>query len=42
LEVKKRLVGNPAAWIYLLGKGFDLFDLIPAGLAKDVSNGKAI
>jgi len=30
-------IGSPAAWLYLLGKGFDIFGLIPAGLAKDIS-----
>lgn len=31
------LIGNPAAWLYLLSRGFDLFGLIDAGLAKEVS-----
>jgi len=26
-------IGTPAVWLYLLGKGFDLFGLIDAGLA---------
>lgn len=30
-------IGTPAVWLYLLSKGFDLFDLIPAGLAKEVT-----
>lgn len=30
-------VGNPRAWLYLLSRGFDLFGLIDAGLAKEVS-----
>ena len=30
-------IGKPAAWLYLLSKGFDLFGLIDAGLAKEVS-----
>lgn len=30
-------IGHPAAWLYLLSKGFDLFGLIDAGLAEDVS-----
>lgn len=30
------LIGNPAAWLYLLSRGFDLFGLIDAGLAKEV------
>lgn len=29
-------IGNPAAWLYLLSRGFDLFGLIDAGLAKEV------
>ena len=29
-------IGNPSVWLYLLGKGFDLFGLIEQGLAKDV------
>lgn len=33
-----RNIGNPAAWIYLLSKGFDLFGLIDAGLAKEIAN----
>ena len=28
-------IGNPVSWDYLLKQGFDLFDLIPAGLAVD-------
>ena len=31
------VVGTPKAWLYLLSKGFDLFGLIDAGLAKEVS-----
>lgn len=30
-------IGNPAAWLYLLSKGFDLFGLIDAGLAKEIN-----
>lgn len=30
------ILGNPSAWLYLLSKGFDLFGLIEAGLAKRV------
>lgn len=30
-------IGKPAAWLYLLSRGFDLFGLIDAGLAKEVS-----
>ena len=29
------LVGDPNVWLYLLSKGFDLFGLIEAGLAKE-------
>lgn len=29
-------IGNPAVWLYLLSKGFDLFGLINAGLAKEI------
>jgi len=32
----ERIIGNPAAWLYLLGKGFDLFGLIDSGLAKEI------
>lgn len=32
----KFCVGVPAAWIYLLSKGFDLFGLIDSGLAKEI------
>ena len=31
-----RNIGNPSAWLYLLSKGFDLFGLINAGLAKEI------
>jgi hypothetical protein len=31
-------IGIPAVWIYLLSKGFDLFGLIDAGLAKEITN----
>jgi len=34
------LIGEPSAWLYLLSKGFDLFGLIDAGLAKDVNDEK--
>lgn len=30
-------IGIPAAWLYLLSKGFDLFGLIDAGLAKEIT-----
>ena len=30
------IIGEPEAWLYLLSKGFDLFGLIEAGLAKEV------
>ena len=30
-------VGIPNVWLYLLSKGFDLFGLIDAGLAKEVT-----
>lgn len=30
------LVGHPPTWLYLLSKGFDLFGLIDAGLAKEI------
>jgi len=36
IDAIQRLIGEPAVWLYLLGKGFDLFGLIDAGLAKDV------
>jgi hypothetical protein len=29
-------IGIPSAWLYLLSKGFDLFGLIDAGLAKEI------
>ena len=28
---------TPTAWLYLLSKGFDLFGLIDAGLAKEIT-----
>lgn len=31
------ILGFPPAWLYLLGKGIDLFGLIDSGLAKDVN-----
>jgi len=31
------ILGFPLVWLYLLGKGFDLFGLIDSGLAKDVN-----
>lgn len=30
------VIGIPSAWLYLLSKGYDLFGLIDAGLAKEV------
>lgn len=33
---KDHMIGKPSAWLYLLGKGFDLFDLIDNGLAKEI------
>ena len=30
-------IGSPAVWLYLLSKGFDLFGLIDAGLAKEIA-----
>ena len=32
----KLSLGSPSAWLYLLSKGFDLFGLIDAGLAKEI------
>jgi len=32
------VIGNPSAWIHLLSLGFDLFGLIDAGLAKEITN----
>lgn len=34
----KLLIGSPAVWLYLLSLGFDLFGLIDAGLAKEITN----
>lgn len=34
---KHLAIGTPSAWLYLLSKGFDLFGLIDAGLAEEVS-----
>lgn len=31
---------TPSAWLYLLSKGFDLFGLIDAGLAKEIQSQK--
>lgn len=36
LWVREAQIGNPRIWLYLLSKGFDLFGLIDAGLAKEV------
>lgn len=36
LWVMEAQIGNPRIWLYLLSKGFDLFGLIDAGLAKEV------
>lgn len=35
--VKPVCIGSPQYWLYLLSRGFDLFGLIDAGLAKEVS-----
>ncbi len=32
------LIGQPHAWLHLLSKGFDIFGLIDAGLAKEITN----
>ena len=32
------VIGSPAAWLHLLSLGFDLFGLIDAGLAKEITN----
>ena len=32
-----QIIGHPAVWLYLLSRGFDLFGLIDAGLAKEVT-----
>ena len=32
------LIGQPHAWLHLLSLGFDLFGLIDAGLAKEITN----
>ena len=32
----EQILFTPTAWIYLLSKGFDLFGLIEAGLAKEI------
>jgi hypothetical protein len=34
---KDECIGIPSAWLFLLSRGFDLFGLIDAGLAKEVS-----
>ena len=34
----KLLIGSPAVWLHLLSLGFDLFGLIDAGLAKEITN----
>lgn len=31
------VIGEPEIWLYLLSKGFDLFNLIDNGLAKDIN-----
>jgi len=36
--VLKDHIGSPAAWLHLLSLGFDLFGLIDAGLAKEITN----
>ena len=40
-ETYQFLIGSPAVWLHLLSKGFDLFGLLDAGLAKErpTSNG---
>ena len=35
-EESELSIGKPAAWLYLLSKGFDLFNLIDSGLAKEI------
>ena len=35
-DEKNMEIGRPLAWLYLLSKGFDLFGLIEAGLAKEI------
>lgn len=35
-ELRKLAIGEPNVWFYLLSKGFDLFGLIDAGLAKEI------
>lgn len=35
--IKAMTIGKPSVWLYLLSRGFDLFGLIDAGLAKEVS-----
>lgn len=37
VATKFHCIGHPAAWLYLLSRGFDLFGLIDAGLAKEVT-----
>lgn len=32
--------GSPMVWLKMLEMGFDLFGLIPAGLAKEIGDGK--
>ena len=32
-----QIIGHPAVWLYLLSRGFDLFGLIDAGLAKEIT-----
>lgn len=35
--IKAMTIGKPSVWLYLLSRGFDLFGLIDAKLAKEVS-----
>jgi len=35
--IKAMTIGKPTVWLFLLSRGFDLFGLIDAGLAKEVS-----
>jgi hypothetical protein len=37
-EEGKMRIGDPAIWLYLLGKGFDLLGLIEQGLAKNITS----
>lgn len=38
IEEGKEAIGIPSVWLYLLSKGFDLFGLIDAGLAKEIKH----